>query len=277
MSLLSSAPAVRPLQDLSERYLAPELDLTELTLPVPGLPDSLAGLRLAQISDLHRGPGSWGPLHLERASQAVRSALPDLLINTGDYVWRTPALDQVAQLIRRFPVPHSSSHPSSLAILGNHDYSAPAPVLSGLRALLPDAGITLLENQAAAVRRGTGQMWVVGLTADARDTRLSDGLRALQQAGRPRIVLVHEPSLAMRLPADSADLILAGHTHGGQVAIPGLTPFITLKMAGSSFVHGMYRVNGMPLYVNRGLGCVGLPLRYRANPEVTIVRLVAVR
>jgi predicted MPP superfamily phosphohydrolase len=75
------------------------------------------------------------------------------------------------------------------------------------------------------------------------------------------------------LPAEVADLILSGHTHGGQVALPGLAGPTVRLLTGSRYVDGMYDVNGSPVYINRGLGCVGLPVRFRANPEVTLITL----
>jgi predicted MPP superfamily phosphohydrolase len=93
-------------------------------------------------------------------------------------------------------------------------------------------------------------------------------------SSRPRIALVHEPEVAERLPWGAADLVLCGHTHGGQITLPGLEPFIVRRFAKTKYVEGIYQIQGMPVYVNRGLGTTGLPIRFRARPEVALITLV---
>jgi predicted MPP superfamily phosphohydrolase len=103
--------------------------------------------------------------------------------------------------------------------------------------------------------------------------RFDAAIAALLDAPRPRIVLIHEPDLAGWLPARGVDLVLAGHTHGGQATLPFLERVIVRAFARSHFVEGWYSVNDNLMYVNRGLGFTGYPLRVRVRPEVAIFRL----
>lgn len=145
-------------------------------------------------------------------------------------------------------------------------------MVHALRKALTDEGIGLLNNETVEhTHRGTA-ISIVGLVE--YETGFEDGLQGLLRSPRPRIVLVHEPEVAECLPPHSADLVLAGHTHGGQIAVPFLTRWIVRRGCGSKYVAGHYQINGNPLYINRGLGCTGYPVRIRAAPELTIFRLV---
>jgi len=146
--------------------------------------------------------------------------------------------------------------------------SAYERLIDGLRSL----GVSVLINAAVEVERGGERMSIVGLTHHTDD--LQAGVEQLLRTSRPRLAIIHEPDLVERLPSGSADLVLAGHTHGGQITLPGLTRIIAQKFAGTRYSEGFYHVNGMLMYVNRGLGTTGLPLRFRAMSEVTLMRLV---
>jgi predicted MPP superfamily phosphohydrolase len=127
-------------------------------------------------------------------------------------------------------------------------------------------------NQTVCVQKRGAGISFAGLTLGAPG--FDQVVEDLLASSRPRIVLVHEPEVAERLPRCAADLVLAGHTHGGQITLPGLEPYIVRKFANTKYVEGIYEVHGMPVYVNRGLGTTGLPIRFRARPEVAFITLV---
>jgi predicted MPP superfamily phosphohydrolase len=135
-------------------------------------------------------------------------------------------------------------------------------------------GVSVCVNEAVCIHRAGVGVSFVGISGDGPEAiDFYRGVAALQAASRPRVALIHEPDLAWLLPPGSADVILSGHTHGGQIALPLLQPLIVRHFTGSHFIEGRYTVNGMPLYVNRGLGFTGLPIRFRSAPELTFVRL----
>ena len=261
--------SVRPVvTEIARRRPLPGLDVNRVTVRVPDLPPALQGYIIAQVSDIHVGDGEWGPQHLDQAAEAIRRANPDIVVNTGDFLEREPPLGRVRAVARRLTLPGQNRN---FAVLGNPESVAGEEMVARLKGEVVGAGIRVLENELACLHRGEAELTLAGLSSEAPgwDT----AVRRLGESGRPRVVLVHVPDCAERLPAKIADVILAGHTHGGQITLPGLEKYTVRAMCGSEFIKGMYDVNGSPLYVNRGLGCVGLPMRFRANPEVAILTL----
>lgn len=261
--------AVRPIvAGIAQRFPVPSLDVNRVRVPVCDLPEALNGFTIAQISDIHVGEGDWGPQHLQEAADVLRHENPDIVVNTGDFLDREPPLGRVQGVAGRLTLPGENRN---FAVLGNHDYDAGEEIVVRLKRELEQAGIRVLENQLVCVHRSDAGISLVGLETEAPGW--DEAVRKLEASGRPRIVLIHVPDCAERLPGGIADLILTGHTHGGQISFPGLEKQTVQKMCGSRYVEGMYKVNGSPVYVNRGLGCVGLPMRFRANPEVTFFTL----
>lgn len=264
---LSYPRVLTTLAQRAAQHLIPPLSITHLEVRVRDLRADLDGFTIAHISDLHVGEGVWGPEHAEEASEAIQFEAPDVVVNTGDFLEGTPPWYRVEEELHLFSAPVTEAH-RNLAILGNHDYITGPESVETLKSHLDGYGIEVLENQAVRVKDGVS---FVGITDEVDG--FERGVEELLSAPHPRIGLVHEPDLAERLPVDSADLLMSGHTHGGQITTPWLEGHIVRIFCGSRYVEGMYRVNGNPLYVNRGLGCVGLPLRVRAAPELTFVRL----
>ena len=261
--------AVRPIfAGVAQRFPVPSLEVNHVTVPVRDLPEALDGFTMAQVSDIHVGDGDWGPQHLQEASDVIRHQNPDIVVNTGDFLDREPPLGRVRSITSLLTI---SGENRNFAVLGNHDYSAGEEIVTRLKRELQEAGIRVLENELVCVHAGEICVTLAGLETEAPGWGAA--VAKLGESGRPRVVLMHVPDCAERLPAGIADLILTGHTHGGQIAFPGREKQTVQSMCGSTFVDGMYHVNGSAVYVNRGLGCVGLPMRFRANPEVTFLTL----
>jgi predicted MPP superfamily phosphohydrolase len=254
-----------------EAYGNPEI--TRQILWFPDLPKGLDGLRLAQLSDLHAGP-LVGPATLRRWRALTEREGPELLLFTGDLVDSRPEeLAPILEAFRGFEPPLGR-----FAVLGNHDYfDDPRPIWHDLER----AGIRCLENAAALVRRRGDTLAVMGLQDPmARNGRFrrmvfGPGPRPAEAArDLPaeafRICLNHRPSEWEQALAAGARLTLSGHTHGGQInPIPGLS---SARLIGPR-TNGLYREGGDLLYVSRGLGVVGLPIRIGASPEIAIFTL----
>jgi uncharacterized protein len=238
-----------------------------LTVRLPGLDPAHDGLRIAQLSDLHVGRQT--PDDLVRAAVAEANALgPDLVVLTGDYVCMDRRdVGLARELLAGLAAP-------TYAVLGNHDvWTDPRGVTSALRSL----GYQVLENAWTAVRARGAPLHLVGV--GDRITGHEDVGRAL--SGLPPdaapLVLAHAPRTADRLRALDRQLVcLSGHTHGGQISVPLLTPLLLAGMAREPYVRGRYRLGGVQLYVNRGVGNSGVvPMRVNSPPEVTLVTLRA--
>jgi predicted MPP superfamily phosphohydrolase len=240
---------------------------------VPELPSELAGIRIAQVSDLHVGPGPWVPRCWREAAEAVRRSGCDIVVNTGDFLQWTPPPQKARAVFEQFlGAPHpEEDDPTTIAILGNHDYYAGEEVVDSLTIELRQEGVRVLSNEVLTLAHFGAPLTFAGLAIDVPG--FEEALIALSGAPRPRVVLMHQPDEAAWLPCGIADLVLTGHTHGGQITLPFLEPFIVKHFCGSNYVAGWYRVNENPIYVNRGLGCTGLAVRVRARPEVSVFRL----
>jgi predicted MPP superfamily phosphohydrolase len=254
-----------------EAYGDPEI--TRRTLAFQDLPPGLDGLRLAHLSDLHSGP-LVGPDLVRRWRDLTAREHPDLLLITGDLVDSVPEeLGPVIEAFRNFPAPLGT-----FAVLGNHDYfDDPRPIWRDLQA----AGIRCLENASALIQGGDGTLALMGLQDPmARNGRFrrmvfGPGPRPVEAArdlpaDAFRLCLNHRPSEWERALEAGARLTLSGHTHGGQInPIPGIS---SAHLIGPR-TEGLYRKGEDLLYVSRGLGVVGLPLRIGARPEIAILTL----
>lgn len=254
-----------------EAYGGPSI--TRRDLAFKDLPPGLDGLRLAHLSDLHSGP-LVGPEVLRRWREAAARERPDLLLFTGDLVDSRPEeLAPLLEAFRDFAAPLGT-----FAVLGNHDYfDDPRPIWRDLGA----AGIRCLENTSAMVRRGGDTLAIMGLQDPmARNGRFrrmvfGPGPRPAEAARDVpadafRLCLNHRPSEWEKALEAGAKLTLSGHTHGGQInPIPGIS---SAHLLGPR-TGGLYREGEDLLYVSRGLGVVGLPLRIGAPPEIAILTL----
>ncbi|MGH2442634.1 MAG: metallophosphoesterase [Chloroflexota bacterium] len=251
----------------------PGLEITEYDVPIAGLSDALDGFTIAHISDLHVGNGRWNPYRVQETVQALQRVRPDVVVNTGDYLQEAPPIERVEVFIDRLlsEPAYGVERPVNLAVLGNHDYYAGEPAVAELREKLRELGVRLLNNETVMVERGTNSVSFTGLSAE--EPAFLTRLESLAGVPHPHIALVHEAETVEQMPHRVVDLALAGHTHGGQVSLPGLTAGIIRMFNGSRYIAGWYTISQIPVYINRGLGCTGLPIRFRAAPELTFFRL----
>ena len=254
-----------------EAYGDPEI--TRRALPFPDLPQGLDGLRIAHLSDLHAGP-LIGPATLRRWRHLTEREQPELLLITGDLVDSRPEeLEPLLEAFRGFLPPLGR-----FAVLGNHDFfDDPRPIWRDLER----EGIRCLENATALLPRNGNMLALMGLQDPmARNGRFrrmvfGPGPRPAETArdlpaDAFRICMNHRPSEWEQALEAGARLTLSGHTHGGQInPIPGLN---SARILGPR-TEGLYREGGDLLYVSRGLGVVGLPIRIAAAPEIAILTL----
>jgi predicted MPP superfamily phosphohydrolase len=241
-------------------------------LPIAGLPSILEGRTLVQLSDLHIGP-QVDDAYLDYWLRWTADLGPDLVVFTGDYMTskRDEELGHVARVLEH--APHGKL--GTFGIFGNHDYGetyGDRPVGDRLAKVLSGCGVTLLRNAAADVAGLT----LVGID-DLWGPLFREHWRVWpdleRSAERPTLVLCHNPDAVDRpIWSGYRGWILSGHTHGGQVKPPFLTPPM-LPVDNHNYIAGEYDVGaGRRLYINRGLGHL-LRLRFNARPEVTVFTL----
>jgi predicted MPP superfamily phosphohydrolase len=242
------------------------LTVEQVQVPIKGLRPTLEGFKIVHMSDLHLHP--YIQLEFVQKAVAMANALqPDLVVFTGDFVLEradsifelAPAL---AALNPRFGI---------FTVLGNHNLWTDAEVV---RAGLQQAGLPVLINEGTTLSVGNEPLYLAGL--DDGWSGQPDLKAALDKlpAGAPAILLAHEPDLADDAALDGrVSLQLSGHTHGGQVRLPGIGAPI-LPRLGKKYDQGLYRVGDMYVYTTRGVGLIGPPIRFNCPPEITEITLV---
>jgi len=235
--------------------------LERITIPIKHLHPALEGFAIAQLTDFHLYPYTQPDL-IRQVVEITNSIKPDLIVLTGDYVWRdVEAIFVLAPILSNL-----NATQGVYTVIGNHDIWTNVNVVKkGLR----EARLPILENQGVAITSGKGNFYLAGL--DDGWSGEADLEAALENAPSetPVVLLVHEPDLADIYSLDGrVALQLSGHSHGGQVRIPGFGALV-LPYLGKKYDFGLYKVNDMWLYTNRGIGNISVPFRYNCPPEIT--------
>ena len=232
--------------------------LTTYNVAVPGLPRRLDGFRVVQLSDLHRSLiVSDGLIH--KTIAIANSTHADVAVVTGDFVSHN-ARNAIpcCRILKRLRTDYGT-----FAVLGNHDYWTNADVVSNA---ITGSGITLLTNTSARLPNG---LRLVGI--DDEWSGRPDEVAAFDGIGasEPCVVLCHEPTSIKRFKMRPV-FVLCGHTHGGVINIPGLNHVLARFARCGGYISGWYSRGLALMYVNRGVGAVFPPLRFRSRPEVTL-------
>ena len=254
-----------------------ELRTSRIDATIQDLPAAFNGYTISVLADLHHRPGS-SPESIRRAIEAVTDARPDLILLLGDYSWSYKESRELSMRLydsaMRSLVPELTrltAPDGVIAVLGNHDYYSSAERTA---AALRSAGIRVLVNEAVRIERGGCALQLVGLD-DAIEGSIDPAAAFAGMAeGIPTIVLSHNPDGIFSLPPDRrVDLVLSGHTHGGQIVIPGYGAPVTFSRACRRHTASGWIPNTRaPLYVTRGV-CCQVPVRFNCPPELLIVRL----
>ncbi|HZL51580.1 MAG TPA: metallophosphoesterase [Terracidiphilus sp.] len=250
---------------------------------LPGLSAAFDGMRIAQISDIHMDEFT-EPFFLRHVIDRINQIKPDAIFITGDFVTSTMVMDVGTTRFARGAAWQCANILNGLeckalyASLGNHDINVGAKQVS---AALVANGITVLRNACLPIERGGGRIWLAGLDDPLEgnpnpDLAIPASIR--NKRNEPVVLLCHAPDYADHLltqPAGQAvDLMLSGHSHGGQIRLPLLGALVLPPLA-RKYVKGWFQLGRMQLHVNRGIGTIGVPFRFDCPPEVTSITLRA--
>lgn len=250
------------------------LEVNRVDIPVRSLPTAHEGFRVVQMTDFHASKHVTAS-YLNEAVDLAHAQNADVIALTGDYIHKGGChIGDVAKVLGRLRAPHGV-----FAVLGNHDYSVRNSL--GFRRhknlhrevadALSNQGIRVLHNETLPLERDGQRIYLSGV-ADLW-SRVCDPDLAF--AGlcpqTPRLVLAHNPCTIERLGTHRCDLMLSGHTHGGQVKLPGIGP-VALGPKGRRYAAGLYHYGKSQLYVNKGVG-FGLRVRFGVRPEVAVFTL----
>src|SRR5882757_3069935 len=250
-----------------------DIEIVPRTIQINRLPEAFRGYRIVQISDIHLE--EWTePSFLKLVIHRINRLAPDLVLFTGDFSSFGPFPLSVARYaaVQCAELLHGVACPLRYAILGNHDTTIGSHYVVDA---LAESNIPVLVNRHVPIERNGQRFWLCGLDDPGTSNPILD-LAVPRDPDAPVILLCHEPDFAdevVRHPRGPlVDLMLSGHSHGGQIRIPFLGP-VVLPPMGKKYVEGLFRFNQMQLYVNRGIGTVGLPFRFNCPPEITVLTL----
>jgi predicted MPP superfamily phosphohydrolase len=231
----------------------------EQDLPVSGLPPPLDGLRVGLITDIHHS-NTVGADDVTRAVSLLLESQPDLIVLGGDYVTfgNRAFVEPVAELL----APLASAPNGAFAVLGNHDDDRDMP------AALARRGFAILKDQRTTITIRNEPIDLVGIRFWTR--RIEHITQVLKGSGPNAILLAHDPRRLLQASQLDVPLVLSGHTHGGQVLLPGLG-----AIAGREFpvLAGYARELNSSIFVSRGVGTVYVPVRMNCPPDVAVLTL----
>jgi predicted MPP superfamily phosphohydrolase len=275
--LLAGAAALAYATKVEPTWLA----VTRRELTLPRLPTALDGLRVAHLSDFHLSR----IVSRDYLAACVATAMakrPDLILLTGDFVTRRPryAAD-IPELLKPLSAPLGV-----YAVLGNHDTCVGASAIS---AAVEASGARMLRNRHERVAVNGTELWLAGIDCPHHEQYRAAGWKRAHWARLYRrsldaalngippdafcILLAHTPDVIRDAARRGVDLMLSGHTHGGQVRFPLLGATVVPSRYGHRYAAGAFQVENTTLYVSRGLGTVRFPLRFLCRPELAIFTL----
>lgn len=253
-----------------------KFEVDHFAIPVPGLSSELAHLTVVQLTDIHVGP-FMPPEELAEYVEAVNRLKPDIIALTGDFVTGSenevgPCVESLAQLQPRYGV---------FACMGNHDVYARAE--DKLERLFAEKGIQTLRNNAKSIRIAGSKLSVLGI--DDLERGHSDLRRALtvceKDPGEVKVLLSHRPEIFPEAAKGDIDLVLSGHYHGGQVKLSPAAPNLSVARLMTPYAEGLFRLaragyagKTTHLFVSRGIGITGVPIRINCPPQIAHLRLI---
>ena len=263
-----------PLRDLASNFSlvarsalneANSLTIERISIQLKRLPKKLEGLRIVHLSDVHHSPFT-SLEHIARAVEISSSLKPDMFVLTGDFVsHETEYIQPVAQVLGTL-----RSEFGTFACLGNHDHWTDAKLVTDH---LREANIKVLINEGLRFTARDSTFWLCGVD----DYMVGEtDLRAALRGSFPdemKLLLAHNPKILYRAARAQIDLMLSGHTHGGQIKLRDEEKRI---LPNRKFASGLYRRKDTQVYITRGIGTVVVPMRYHCPPEISLIELLSV-
>ncbi len=258
-------------------YERQDVEVVRQSVRLPHLPKTFDGFRIAQLSDIHMGPFTTAD-YVRRCVATTNGLKPDLIVLTGDYIAWDPGVEsEVVRALAGLRAPQGV-----FGCLGNHEEESNSE--DYVTSLFAKQGIHILRQQRTPIQLASETVNLMGIDDPRGKTeaeRMRDVCRRLHKGlvtpGTVNILLAHEPSVSMfdRAAELGIDLMLAGHTHGGQLALEAIHRGFNTSSLIYRYTSGWYENRGAKLYVNRGIGTTGFPIRLGARPEITLFELAS--
>ncbi|MGC1106130.1 MAG: metallophosphoesterase [Candidatus Acidiferrales bacterium] len=247
------------ISQLKRLGLHSRIEVTEHRIGLPNLPESFRGLRVVQLTDIHHGL-YFPAAALSLAVELTNKLEPDIVALTGDFVTRSRNyIEPVAEMLGAL-----RAREGVFAVLGNHDFRVDADEIA---AALDRHGVEVLRNRHVTLRRRGQRLCLAGIDDFLYRADLPRAVRGILE-GTPTILLSHNPGIIEHAAELGINLVLSGHTHGGQVRLPLIGCVYGRSDEKMRFKKGRDSLGGTQIYVSRGLGTVVLPVRYGCPSEI---------
>jgi len=244
------------------------IKIENVSFEIKDLPSNFEDIKIVQLSDLHSR--SFGKRE-EKVLEILSKIQPDFIFITGDIVdWTTKDIDSCQIFWQEL----SRNYQGRIfGVYGNHEHKNPR--FNKVKAQIEESGIHILNNEARDIHIGEDTLCLIGV--DDPHLGFDDINQAMAQTGKScalKILLAHSPEVFRNVKEMDIDLVLVGHTHGGQINIPFVVDFFLPLNYDKKYKEGMFYEDPTYLYVNRGIGTTFLPLRFNAPPEITLIRFI---
>ncbi len=249
---------------------------TFIRIKLERLPRSFEGFRIAQLSDFHIGP-FMGSREIRKVVAMTNELKTDLIVLTGDFVtWDASTQGVVVEALTGLKAPYGI-----YGCLGNHEEWTHTQ--ASITRLFAAQGVKILRQEQATIKAGGEQLNLIGVDFQSHSRmghhgegyvrRYLEGVDQLIDPDTANILLSHNPNTFDRAAELGIDLSISGHTHGGQVSLEFISPDLSPARLMTPYVEGYFKKPGGQLYVNRGIGTIGVPIRFDAPPEITVFEL----
>jgi len=272
------AAGATPFAATAYGFLHERLDIgtTRHRVNLPRLPRAFDGFRVAQLSDIHIGP-FMPSADIRKCVSMANELKPDLVALTGDFItWDRSTQGAVVEALRGLKAPYGI-----FGCLGNHEHWSHAE--ASMTKLFAAQGVKILRLERAAIEASGERLNLIGVdyqthsrwspSGDPIVPRYLDGVEPLVMPDTVNILLSHNPNSFDRAAELGIDLSLAGHTHGGQITLEFISPNLSPGRFITPYVRGWFQKGESRLYVNRGIGTIGVPMRIGSPPEITLFEL----
>ncbi len=246
-------------------------EIVKVMFPIRNLPPQLHGFTITMLSDVHSSVNMRKP-EMDEYVSAANALHSDMIVVTGDLV--NSLVEEAypfAEAFSELKAPHGV-----FGVLGNHDFFTREP--DTVSRIVDDCGVKLLRNDRVLINKSGGQLYLLGIddigSAFRSDERIGISLKNAS-LDIPKVLMIHRPYYLQQAADRNIDLVLSGHTHGGQVVLASFGKMVIAPASlASQYVAGKYKIGNTHMYVNRGIGTVGLPIRLNCPPEITRITLV---
>jgi len=244
------------------------IQVEKINIAIENLPESFDGAKIVHLTDFHSK--NFGERE-KKVLEILEDINPDFIFITGDFIdYRTKDINSCQEFWRELSNQHQGK---TFGVLGNHEHWIKSPDISAIKKLLEEGGISILNNENRKIFQGNKYIYLLGV--DDPDSKKDDLPKAMIGAEEniPKILLAHSPDIVDNLRGEKVDLILVGHTHGGQIRIPFVKPFWVPTKNRGKYASGLFEIGNAILYVNRGIGMAALPVRFNCPPEIAVIEL----